>query len=124
MLRQNLIFLGKQVWRSRWLWNVASVYLIFRIVLLPLFQKNSPNPPYGSYIILLIFAPLFAASLFEDFKVFRLRRNGVYPKRGEATMADVQRLLQSGKRILAMRCYRELYPGVSLVEAKRAIEAL
>lgn len=52
-----------------------------------------------------------------------LRRTGVYPARGQATMSDVARLAREGRRVWAMRCYRELHHS-SLREAKQAIDAL
>lgn len=45
------------------------------------------------------------------------------PPRGQATPADVERLVQAGQLIGAIRCYRELH-RCSLVEAKEAVEAM
>ena len=45
------------------------------------------------------------------------------PPRGQATAADVERLVQAGQLISAIRCYRELH-GCSLLEAKQAVEAM
>jgi hypothetical protein len=53
----------------------------------------------------------------------RLRRAGLLPPRGRATMSDVERLLQSGHRILAIRCYREVH-GVGLKDAKAAVDKM
>ena len=53
----------------------------------------------------------------------KLRRSGVLPMPGRATMADVERLVRSGQRILAIRCYREIH-HVGLAEAKKAIDDL
>lgn len=51
-----------------------------------------------------------------------LHRAG-YPTAGQATMADVERLVRAGERIMAIRCYQEIY-NVGLVEAKKAIDDL
>lgn len=52
-----------------------------------------------------------------------LRRSGLLPAPGQATMADVERLAQSGARIAAIRVYREIH-HVGLAEAKKAVEEL
>jgi len=56
-------------------------------------------------------------------RLARLRRAGLYPPPGQATMADVERLLQHGLPVWAMRCYREIH-GCSLRQAKEAIESI
>jgi len=38
-------------------------------------------------------------------------------------MVDVERLVRSGERIAAIRCYREFH-NVGLAEAKKAVEYL
>jgi len=57
-------------------------------------------------------------------QVAALRRKGLYPQPGRATMDDVRRLVQSRKSVLAIRCYRELYPKVSLKKAKEVIDEI
>jgi len=56
-------------------------------------------------------------------KVADLRARGLYPPAGQATDADVRRLLQGGEKIMAIRCYREIHQ-VGLKEAKDAVELL
>ena len=51
------------------------------------------------------------------------RRSGLLPAAGHATMADVERLIQAGQRISAIRCYREIH-HVGLAEAKKAVDDL
>lgn len=63
------------------------------------------------------------AHVVVEVRLARLRRSGRYPRRGEATMADVERLLRSGSRVWALRCYREVH-GCSLRQAREAIDAL
>ena len=52
-----------------------------------------------------------------------LQARGIYPAPGAESDADVRRLLESGEKILAIRCYRSLH-NVGLKEAKEAVEAL
>jgi len=51
------------------------------------------------------------------------RRSGVLPAAGQATMADVERLVRAGEHIAAIRVYREIHQ-VGLAEAKKAIDDL
>ena len=51
------------------------------------------------------------------------RRSGLLPAAGQATMADVERLVRTGNRIVAIRCYREIH-HVGLAEAKKAVDDL
>ena len=51
------------------------------------------------------------------------RRSGLLPPAGQATMADVERLVRAGQRIYAIRCYREIH-YCGLAEAKKAIDDL
>jgi len=53
-----------------------------------------------------------------------LRESGVLPPPGQATMADVERLVRAGQQIHAIRVYREIHPHVGLVEAKAAVDNL
>jgi hypothetical protein len=57
------------------------------------------------------------------FQLAKLRRAGMYPRRGKATMADVERLLATGLRVGAMRCYREVHQ-CSLRQAREAVDLL
>jgi ribosomal protein L7/L12 len=57
-------------------------------------------------------------------RIAALRRSGLYPAPGRATMADVKRLVEARQSIWAIRCYREIHPQVSLKEAKRMVDKL
>ena len=59
--------------------------------------------------------------VFTLLRLSKLRRAGVYPRAGHASMADVERLLKSGSLTWAIRCYREIH-GCSLRQAKEAIQ--
>jgi len=56
-------------------------------------------------------------------KVDDLRARGIYPEPGKGTEADVLRLIQSGEKIMAIRCHREI-TGLGLKESKDAVEAM
>lgn len=53
-----------------------------------------------------------------------LRQQGIYPPPGQASVADVERLLQAGYYLEAIMCYREVFPKAGLVEAKAGVDAL
>lgn len=54
-------------------------------------------------------------------KIEDLRRTGVYPRPGEETEADVDRLIMKGHKIEAIKVFRALH-DVDLKEAKEAVE--
>ncbi len=60
---------------------------------------------------------------FTMLRLSKLRRSRLYPKAGQASMADVERLLKSGSPTWAIRCYREIH-GCSLRQAKEAVQNL
>lgn len=53
----------------------------------------------------------------------RLRESGAYPPPGQGTDADVERLVMLGKKISAIKLYREINK-VDLKTAKEAVEKL
>jgi len=53
----------------------------------------------------------------------RLRESGLYPQPGQGTEADVERLIMLGRKISAIKLYREI-KGVDLKTAKEAVERL
>jgi ribosomal protein L7/L12 len=75
--------------------------------------------------ILIVIVALLALGFFmaqrSRNKVERLRRTGVYPRAGEETEADVDRLILKGHKIEAIKVFRALH-GVDLKEAKDAVE--
>jgi len=46
---------------------------------------------------------------------------GLYPREGEDTQAEIDRMIQTGHKIQAIKAYQRLY-GVSLKEAKDAVD--
>ena len=63
------------------------------------------------------------ASLLAWLRYLRLRRSGILPERGRATLADVGRLVAAGERAYAVGCYRRIQ-NCSLAEAKKAVDKL
>ncbi|MCD6050734.1 MAG: hypothetical protein K0Q55_2137 [Verrucomicrobia bacterium] len=76
------------------------------------------------YIAGVFFLILFLMKLSHWQRIRSLRRQGVYPQPGQASMSDVERLVKAGHRIEAMVCYRELFPKAGLAEAKETVDAL
>jgi ribosomal protein L7/L12 len=75
--------------------------------------------------ILIVIGALLALGFFmvqrRRSKVESLRRTGVYPRAGEETEADVDRLILKGHKIEAIKVFRALH-DVDLKEAKEAVE--
>ena len=53
----------------------------------------------------------------------QLRESGVLPQPGQGTDSDVERLLMLGRKISAIKLYREIN-GVDLKTAKQSVEKL
>jgi ribosomal protein L7/L12 len=70
-----------------------------------------------------LFGLLAAAFVIVSLRDVVYRRSGLLPAAGQATTADVERLVRAGHRILAIRCYREIH-HVGLAKAKNAIDDL
>ena len=75
-------------------------------------------------LIIAVASFLVAFRSYYWWHIRSLRRQGIYPQSGQASMADVERLSKTGYRIEAIRCYREVNPHAGLAEAKNAVEAL
>lgn len=56
-------------------------------------------------------------------RIRRLRESGEYPPAGRGTMEDVERLVRLGRKIEAIKLYREIH-GVDLKAAKSAVDAI
>jgi ribosomal protein L7/L12 len=77
-------------------------------------------------VVLLVVVAVAAAFLVDWFfrsPRQRLRNAGLYPPAGQGTQADVERLLRGGRKIEAIKLFREIH-GVGLKEAKEGVEAL
>ena len=75
------------------------------------------------WIVLGLFAAFVVSFIFASMRTASDRRSGILPAAGRAVMADVERLARDGRRIDAIRCYREIHQ-CGLAEAKKAIDDL
>lgn len=75
------------------------------------------------YLGLAVLGLLALHALWQQWQLRGLRRQGLYPARGQARPADVLRLVRAGELHWAMRCHRALH-GSSLREAREAVHAL
>lgn len=71
--------------------------------------------------LILLIAFAFFVNWLNTRKVQKLRDAGIYPPAGLETDGDVDRLLQLGMKIEAIKIYRTVH-GVGLKEAKEAVE--
>jgi len=75
------------------------------------------------WILLVVALLILLPSIAFHLKLRKLRQQGQYPETGTASMDDVDRLLERGDTVLAIRCYREIH-RCDLRQAKAAIEAM
>lgn len=75
-------------------------------------------------VAVLIFGQLYSQRQISR-QISKLRKRGLYPQdEKQAVMADVERLARSGERIIAIRLYRKIHPGVSLSHTVEVINQL
>lgn len=75
------------------------------------------------WLVAAAFGCLLVLAAWRRRPLARLRRAGLYPPAGQATLRDVERLQRLGLTPWAIRCYREIHP-CSLRTAKTAVESL
>ena len=75
------------------------------------------------WIALIVVGIVLVVTVLHRMRDAAARRSGLLPPEGQATMADVERLVRSGNKIAAIRCYREIH-DVGLAEAKKAVEGM
>ena len=74
------------------------------------------------WIIFVLSVAVAAGIALKSGRAMSRRRLGI-PPAGQATMADVERLVRADERLAAIRVYREIH-HVGLAEAKKAIDNL
>lgn len=77
----------------------------------------------GEVVFIVLLAFVLASLIYTKTTLAGLRRKGIYPQAGQASMADVARLKKLGLTAWAMRCYRDIR-RCSLRQAKEAVDAL
>ena len=75
------------------------------------------------YIVIVIIFILLIAFIIEQNKINKLRKIGLYPKKGTGTLNDVEKLVNEGYMIEAIKLYREI-KNVGLKEAKDEVEKI
>ena len=75
------------------------------------------------YILVGVVLLLFLSDWLHRARVRNARSSGLYPLEGTGTDADIERLILSRNKLLAIKLYRELYGG-DLKSAKEAVEEI
>lgn len=74
-------------------------------------------------VIILVLSLILVTQVALWLQMTKMRNAGKYPRRGNAVMANVVRLLDDNKCMWAIRCYHEVHK-CSLREPKDAVKAL
>lgn len=75
------------------------------------------------YVILAAVAVVLVVDSFNRRRVRNLRQSGLYPPTGQGRAADVERLVALGRKIDAIKLYREIH-GTDLKTAKEAVDKI
>jgi ribosomal protein L7/L12 len=75
------------------------------------------------YIVLAVVLAAFAADALNRRRTRNLQQSGVYPPPGQGSRADVERLVALGRKIDAIKLYRQLYDA-DLKTAKEAVDKI
>ena len=75
------------------------------------------------YLVVAFVAAALALNALNRRKTDDLRQTGLYPPPGRGTDADVERLVALGRKIDAIKLYREVH-GTDLKSAKDAVDKI
>ena len=75
------------------------------------------------YLVVAFVAAALALSLLNRRRTDDLRQTGLYPPPGQGSDADVERLVALGRKIDAIKLYREIH-GTDLKSAKDAVDKM
>ncbi len=75
------------------------------------------------YIVVAVVAGALALSALNRRRTDDLRQTGLYPPPGQGSDADVERLVALGRKIDAIKLYREVH-GTDLKSAKEAVDKI
>jgi len=75
------------------------------------------------YIVVAVAAAALALNAMNRRRTDDLRQTGLYPPPGQGSDADVERLVALGRKIDAIKLYREIH-GTDLKSAKDAVDKI
>ncbi len=75
------------------------------------------------YIVVAAVAAALALSVLNRRRTDDLRQTGLYPPPGQGSDADVERLVALGRKIDAIKLYRQIH-GTDLKSAKDAVDKI
>ncbi len=75
------------------------------------------------YIVVAVVAAALALSVLNRRRTDNLRQTGLYPPPGQGSDADVERLVALGRKIDAIKLYRQIH-GTDLKSAKDAVDKI
>lgn len=75
------------------------------------------------WVILVVVIMVFAIDALNRHRIRSLQQSGMYPPEGQGSQADVERLVALGRKIDAIKLYRQIH-GVDLKTAKDAIDEI
>ena len=75
------------------------------------------------YVVLAMIAAAFIVDAINRHRIRRLRESGGYPPPGHGTGGDVERLVALGRKIDAIKLYREIH-RTDLKTAKQAVDKI
>jgi len=75
------------------------------------------------YIVVAVAAAALALNAMNRRRTDDLRQTGLYPPPGQGSDADVERLVALGRKIDAIKLYREIH-GTDLTRAKDAVDKI
>ncbi len=75
------------------------------------------------YIVVAVAAAALALNAMNRRRTDDLRQTGLYPPPGQGSDADVERLVALGRKIDAIKLYREIH-GTDLESAKDAVDKI
>lgn len=93
------------------------------ILLLALSWCIAENKSTLVYLFSVLFLLAFIGSIWGHIWVTINRNRGVYPKKGQESMADVKRLALNGNITLAINAYRAI-KNASLKQAKKEVNKI
>jgi uncharacterized membrane protein YqjE len=108
----------KSIFRSIGLGLVSLVFLLSMLIWSLLENKLTLV-----YLFLVFLLMALIGIMWSHIWIVINRRRGIYPQKGQETMADVRRLALNGNTTLAINAYRTI-KGVNLKTAKQEVDKI